>query len=327
MIRAGYFFTLDPKLVDSEFDNPEQCCFHEFSTLPCFKDECQNTDPDWYLEQDAIWAANENFEEERTDHNMRYYANFYENLVLQEIHKCGQATVEEYQFLLHEISSFDYVLVELLYNHNYLEAIKYLSRFASRANVWLGRAEIFWTEGRKTFYEGCVEVAHMLLTKQKGAIEDLMDALEGMAEWSKSHKIVNKWIKDVPETIDFDDINSPPDNHLDIEENGMTMENMDEWDSINSDIQAVLEEQIYESDCEDYEDESDKGMNEEDEVLAMVLSEYFPDANIEHIKIGEDAETALHEDVYIKSETQSSHHSWLGLPDFDSDERIDHCSS
>lgn len=333
MIRSGFFFNLNPKLVDPEFDNPEQCCFHEFSTFPCFRDECRNTDPDWYLEQDAIWAANENIEEERTDHNMRYHANFYEDLVLQEIHRCSKATFEQQQFLLHQISSFDSMLVELLHSHNYLEAIKYLSRFATRAKVWLGRAESFWIEGRKTFYEGCVEVAHILLMKQHDAIENIMEALEGTREWSKSHRIVNEWIKNVPKTIDIDDINSPPVMHLDIEEKGMVMENEDECDSIGLGIQTQLGEQVEESTCKDCDDENYAEFKFELESesnsnfsKANSNSRPFPTLQIERGE-EDDVEMTPYEDVYIKSETQSSHHSWLGLPDFDSHERIDHCPS
>ncbi len=253
MIRGGFFFNLDPKQVDPEFDNPEQCCLHEFSSVPCFRDECRNTDPDWYVEQDAIWAANENFEQVRTDHNMRQHADFYENLAFREIYWCGNATVEQHRFLLLQISSFDSMLVELLYGHNYLEAIKYLSRFATRAKVWLGRADGFWSEGRKTFYEGCVEVAHILLAKQRDALENLMDALEGTADWSKSHRIVNEWIENVP----------------------LATEKVDDWDSVGLRIQTQQEEQVEESACNGYEDEdeNDEGKNKEDENYAKFKSD------------------------------------------------------
>jgi len=280
MIRGGFFFLLEPKLVDPEFDDPEQCCFHEFSTFPCFKDECRNTDPDWYLERDAIWAANENIEKVRTDHNMRCHANFYEELVLQEIYRCSKATFKQKEFLLRQISSFDAMLSGLLYGHNYIDAIKYLSRFAARAKVWLGRADGFWSEGRKTFYEGCVEVAQILLMKQHEAIENIVEVLEGTDEWFKSHRIVNEWIKNVPRTGETDDINSPPISHLNIEEDDMVMDDVDVWDSVSLRIQTQQEERvkIEEAACEHVEDEidwkgSDKDENKEDENCVKVKYE------------------------------------------------------
>ena len=242
MIGGGFFFILDPKLVDPEFDDPEKCCFHEFSTFPCFLDECRNTDPEWYLEQDALWAADESIENMRPDYDMCYRAKYYDDLVLREIYNCSKANFQQQEILLQHVASFDTMLEGILYNRNYFQAIKYLSRFAARAIVWLGRAEVFWNEGRKTFYEGCVGVARILLTMQHEDIENLIVALEETDRWFKKYKIVDEWMENIPQDTNIDDINSPPIMRVDAVEHFGMMGNADEWDSVSLRKQPQPEE-------------------------------------------------------------------------------------
>ena len=168
-------FEIEGNFVHQHWFLPTPCPAVECQTIPLFT--FQRIDDEW-IEEGEGWLAHELPHYETRVHAANLLVTC--NEVWFDVEKFSPDTL---QYFAQRLESRDKFLADIITRGDLEGGPAAMARYALRAVNWLDGAANWWDQGRKAFYNACLNVAKAHLNSQEIALEGFFDALNETELW------------------------------------------------------------------------------------------------------------------------------------------------